>query len=105
MSDRCKLGDIAIIIKDHPGCENNIGRFVSVCGPRKISQRRGTLWIIKPLVGNTMTYIDVDKAVVVGLATNIEHEDEWLFPVRPEVDGATIEQVETQTVTEELEAV
>ena len=30
MSTRCKPGDLAIIVQDVPGCEDNIGRVVAV---------------------------------------------------------------------------
>lgn len=105
MADRCKLGDIAIIIKDQPGCEANIGRVVHVCGPRKVFPERGTVWRIKPVTGSTMTYLDYDRTVAVGLATDIEHEDHWLLPIRPEIDDKQIEQIEAQPEIEELEAV
>jgi hypothetical protein len=103
--DRCKPGDIAIIIKDQPGCEANIGRIVHVCGPRKVFTERGTVWHIKPVTGSTMTYLDYDRTVAVGLATDIEHEDDWLLPIRPEIDDKQVEQAEPLTEIEELEAV
>jgi hypothetical protein len=105
MADRCKLGDIAIIIKDQPGCEANIGRVVHVGGPRVVFPRRGTVWHIKPVTGSTMTYLDYDRTVAVGLATDIEHEDDWLMPIRPEIDDKQIEHVEPVPEIEEVEAV
>ena len=105
MTDRCKLGDIAIIIKDQPGCEANIGRVVHVCAPRKVFTERGTVWRIKPVRGSTMTYLDYDRAVAVGLATDIEHEDDWLLPIRPQIEDDCFEQIEPLPEIEELEAV
>lgn len=84
MTDRCKIGDIAVIIKDEVGCEANIGRFVHVEGPRKSCRRRGAIWRIRPVIGTTITYMDTDKSIVIGPAEQIEHEDDWLMPVRPE---------------------
>ena len=103
MSDRCKLGDIAIIIKDQPGCEANIGRMVTVMGPRKVFLKRGTVWRIKPVTCDTMTYIDYDKTVAVGPATDIEHEDDWLLPIRPDAESDGISEV--TDLPEEVEAV
>jgi hypothetical protein len=103
MSDRCKLGDIAIIIKEQPGCEANIGRLVHVLGPRKVYMSRGTVWRIKPVKGNSMAYLDYDNSPAYGLATDIEHEDAWLLPIRPEADDAHIEQSETESLPLELE--
>ena len=91
MTDRCKLGDVAIIIRDNPGCEVNIGRAVRVHGPRQVFLRRGTVWRVTPVAGTTMTYLDYDGTVAVGLATEIEHEDDWLMPIRPEADDDAIQ--------------
>ncbi len=105
MSDRCKLGDVAIIIKDRPGCEANIGRIVHVLGPRKVYRSRGTVWRIKPVKGDHMAFIDIDKSPSYGLATDIEHEDAWLLPIRPEAEDEQIEHSESKNLTLELEVV
>ena len=91
MSDRCKIGDMAIIIKDEVGCETNIGRMVTVMGPRVVSPVRGTIWRIKPVVGTTMAYVATDGTVDFGEATDIEHRDDWLLPIRPEAEDRAIE--------------
>lgn len=105
MSDRCKLGDIAIIIKDIPGCEVNIGRVVHVRGPRQVFPMRGTVWHIKPVNGTRITYLDIDRKVRRGVATDIEHEDNWLLPIRPEADDGQIEQSNAEPINKELESV
>jgi hypothetical protein len=105
MTDRCKLGDVAIIIKDNPGCEANIGRVVRVHGPRRVFPRRGTVWRITPVAGTTMTYVDYDRTVAVGLACEIEHEDDWLLPIRPEADDDAISVHHAKPVTNETEVV
>jgi hypothetical protein len=105
MTDRCKLGDIAIIIHDNPGCEANIGRMVTVMGPRRVFPLRGTVWLIEPVVGNTMTYIEYGNKVAIGLATYIEHEDKWLLPIRPGADDDQVEVVKAKPVVQELESV
>lgn len=84
MADRCKQGDMAIIIKDNPGSEANIGLVVHVEGPRKVFVSRGTVWRVRPINFDTMTYIDYDGTVGIGPATDIENEDVWLLPVRLE---------------------
>jgi hypothetical protein len=84
MADRCKLGDVAIIIKDQPGCEVNIGRVVQVCAPRRVFPGRGTVWHIKPVNGTTITFLDdASNSIKRGKANGIEHEDDWLLPIRP----------------------
>ncbi len=103
MSDRCKLGDIAIIIKEQPGCEDNIGLVVNVLGPRRVYPDRGTTWTIKPVRGKTMAYLDYDGTPAFGTATNIEHEDAWLLPIRPEAEGDQIEHSEAENLVLEQE--
>jgi hypothetical protein len=85
MTDRCKIGDVAIIIRDEVGCEVNIGRFVHICGPRKVFPDRGTVWRIEPIIGATITYLDdATRKIMCGEAIGIEHADAWLIPVKPE---------------------
>lgn len=103
MTDRCKIGDIAIIIRDEVGCEANVGRMMHVMGPRKVFRTRGTFWRIKPVIGTTMTYIERDGTVGVGEATEIEHRDAWLLPIRSESEEDAIE-VST-VLPSEMEAV
>ncbi len=46
---RCKEGDLAVVTHEEPGCEVNIGRMVTVCGPVKIHERFGPTWLIQPV--------------------------------------------------------
>ena len=103
MTDKCKIGDVAIIIKDEVGCEANVGRLVYVMGPRKVSGTRGTIWRIKPVVGTTMAYLEVDGSLGFGEATNIEHRDSWLLPIRPDEEDYAV--CETVDLAVEMEAV
>lgn len=105
MTDRCKIGDIAIIIRDEIGCEANVGRMMHVMGPRKVSRTRGTIWRIRPVVGTTMTYIEKDGSVDIGEATEIEHRDAWLLPIRPEPEEEAIEEANELTIPAQMEAV
>jgi hypothetical protein len=85
MADRCKIGDVAIIIRDEVGCEVNIGRFVHICGPRKVFPNRGTVWRTEPVIGSTITYFDdATRTVISGEAIGIQHADAWLIPIKPE---------------------
>ena len=105
MTDRCKIGDLAIIIKDEFGCEANIGRMMHVMGPKKVSPTRGTMWVIKPVVGTTMAYIEVDGSVGFGEATNIEHKDSWLLPIRQVPEEEAFDEARDLVLPAELEAV
>jgi hypothetical protein len=105
MTDRCKIGDIAIIIKDHPGCDANVGRMMHVMGPRTRDYIRGTVWRIRPVVGTTMTYIERDGTVDIGEATDIEQRDAWLLPIRPEPESDAIDDVRELVLLAEMEAI
>jgi hypothetical protein len=104
MTDRCKIGDIAIIIRDELGCEANVGRMMHVMGPRK-SCARGIFWCIRPVFGTTMAYIELDGTVDVGEATDIEHRDAWLLPIRPEPEEEAIDVARDLLLLAEMEAV
>lgn len=105
MTDRCKIGDVAIITRDEVGCEANVGRMMHVMGPRKVSPKRGTMWVIKPVVGTTMAYLEVDGSVGFGEATEIEHRDAWLLPIRPEPEEEAIDEARDLVLPAEMEAV
>ena len=90
MTDRCKIGDVAIIIKDEVGCQANIGRMVNVLGPKRVDPLRGTTWLIEPVIGTSITYIATNRKVVTGAAILIEHWDHWLLPIRPEAEDDTV---------------
>ncbi|GAB2587500.1 hypothetical protein GCM10027034_19840 [Ramlibacter solisilvae] len=85
MGTRCRPGDLAIIIKDEPGLEMNIGRFVNVHGPRLNDPDQGIMWITTPTTATPLPYIDPSTGVVStdrrGLV--IYHQDDWLLPIRP----------------------
>ena len=46
---RCRPGDLAIIIRDEPGYEENIGRIVEVHGPAHLNFDHGLTWLIVPV--------------------------------------------------------
>jgi hypothetical protein len=104
MTDRCKIGDIAIIIKDEVGCEANIGRMVHVLGLRRVLSTRGTIWRIAPVNGTTMTYLDdTTCTIVVGRAIGIDHADAWLLPIRPADSVDTIDAAHDLSIPKVLE--
>ena len=49
MSTRCRPGDLAIIARDDPGYEQNIGRIVEVHGPLRLDKKQGITWLIVPV--------------------------------------------------------
>ena len=84
MSTRCKPGDLAIIVQDVPGCEDNIGRVVAVRGPSAVDYKGQLTWLITPL--SDEPYI-VDMPDIQGFRVmhpdedQIEHPDDWMVPI------------------------
>ncbi len=85
---RCREGDLALIVREEPDCEGNIGRAVTVHGPICICPDKGPTWLIAPdrpepwLVSQ---YCGQDVWIgVVTLVSLVEHPDSWLLPLRPE---------------------
>ncbi|MBN8519995.1 MAG: hypothetical protein J5X22_17090 [Candidatus Accumulibacter sp.] len=88
MNTRCKPGDLAIIIYDVPGCEENIGRVVHVSGPPAIDYKGQLTWLIMP-VDTTEPYVidnpfDGTFRYMGYLESGIEHPDDWILPIRQE---------------------
>lgn len=75
---RCHDGDLAVVIREVPGMEPNLGRFVWVYGPWREHPGLGPVWGIsaarcEPLVPGA------DKLAVGTLQF---HPDDWLLSVR-----------------------
>lgn len=85
---RCREGDMALIIREMPGCERNIGRAVIVQGPVEVHPDHGPTWLIEPVSPEPWAVHEYGgKPVWVGtisFASLVEHPDEWLLPLRPE---------------------
>ena len=87
MGTRCRPGDVAIIIKDEPRLEMNIGRFVNVHGPCLKDPDQGVMWITTPTTATPLPYIDALDASGRVLRDRrgcvIHHQDDWLLLIRP----------------------
>ena len=84
----CKDGDLALVVQDEGSCLANIGKLVRVKGPVNINrQLQRACWLIEPVKAElwywTTSAGDL-KAGIVTFATNVEHPDAWLSPLRPE---------------------
>lgn len=86
----CKQGDIAVIIRDEPGCEANVGTLVRVgreC--TDFPEHYGVMWVIEPLTpGPHPVLIGVEGS---GRELYLSwdegprsHFDGWLRPIRGE---------------------
>lgn len=99
MKLRCNDGELAIITRDYPGCERNIGRVVTARGPFKYETEVGPTWLIYPESPIPWTYLSYfgDHVVTRPItSTNIvEHPDAWLLPLRPQNESKWIANAET----------
>jgi hypothetical protein len=87
---RCREGDLALIIREEPGCEVNVGRVVRVGWPYRFDRVRGPSWLIEPVVTGPWSYVSPGGGYVITrpitFADRIEHPDAWLLPLRPRND-------------------
>ena len=85
---RCKDGDIALVIHDSKGCEQNVGKVVLVRGPARLIPRSGMQgWRIKSLHPSLWALEDQLFGVKMELlhwGSDVFHEDDWLLPLKPE---------------------
>jgi len=100
MTLRCKHGDMAVIVGEYPGCEDNIGRIVQVRGPAVVTkQSSGRLsWIIKPVSREKMVNLYIPDILISEHVTwkkQIRHPDCWLVPIRPPEENEETEIIES----------
>lgn len=96
MKTRCRPGDLAIILRDAPGYEENIGRIVEVHGPARQTWDLGVTWLIVPVTRQPYAVQTrrgklYDREITVD--DEIEHADAWMMPIRP---GTSQEQGEVR---------
>lgn len=83
---QCQAGDLAVIIFDERGCEDNVGRIVRVLGSPRTDKKRGICWLIEAEYDDTWLifndgYIDTDTR---PFKIKTEHPDSWMIPLRQE---------------------
>ena len=86
MNIRCKQGDIAMITKEDPGCDANLGKLVRVCSQRGVDRMGLVIWRIEPLT-TTDYYLYWQKSNAARLKTSsdvVDHPDLWMEPIRPD---------------------
>jgi hypothetical protein len=89
MGLNCKNGDIAIVVRDNPGCEANLGRLVEVRGPRTSSGYPGMVcWQIRQISAEVSWVIDESNgsftSEILTWRSGVSHPDAWLKPIRPD---------------------
>lgn len=99
MKLRCREGEMALIIKEEPGCECNIGRTVTVRGPIVDRIGHGPTWLIEPVQPEPWAVREYGgQPVWIGVLTScdlIEHPDAWLLPLRSADEVDCLAQNET----------
>lgn len=97
---KCKDGDIALVLNDTLGCEQNIGKVVFVKGPTITIIRSGMQgWRIKPLHPALWAVEEERRGVgleFVEWSSKVFHEDAWLLPLRPQTPEAVWWQVQEE---------
>jgi hypothetical protein len=90
MKLRCREGDVAVIVREEPGCEANIGRLVRVQGPIRVDDHQGPTWLIDTL--DSSAYLCLLRGGVIAETLTsrlaIEHPDAWLQPIQAPPDRA-----------------
>ena len=78
----CRDGDLAVITRDEPGLQANVGRLVWVYGPVRQDPELGAVWEILPASDEPMAYVDEKGAERFDREGHvISHPDAWLAPV------------------------
>jgi len=99
---RCRPGDLAIITRDEPGYQENIGRIVEVHGPARLDPDTGTAWLIVPVTRQpyaVRTKHGKLYDVEINVSDEIEHPDAWMMPIRGDEREAIEQAVTSDKVT------
>ena len=99
----CSRGDLAIIIRDEPGCETNVGRIVIVTNKGLLEPRFGWMWSIRPLDHGPMLCIDNSTEKLIVSMKAVYHQDDWLRSIRPELEQDAIERLASTVLEQEMQ--
>lgn len=89
MQLRCRNGDFAVVVREHQGCESNLGQVVHVRGPLKTHLEDGPMWRISPVLPMTWFFLSPDRGSLhreSPLSGTVRHPDAWLVPIRNHPD-------------------
>ena len=88
MKTRCKPGDLAVIVREEPGCKKNIGKIVEVRGPIRMSETKGPQWVIRSMNTRGHWFVRRPKSGLIvrlyrGLRWDhdVDHPDAWMVPI------------------------
>jgi hypothetical protein len=88
MKTRRKPGDVAIIVREEPGCDRNIGKIVEIRGPLRLSKTKGPQWLIRSANHGGHWYFRWFKGGLLARLRRgvrwddeVDHPDAWLVPI------------------------
>lgn len=82
MSVNCKDGDLAVVTREEPGLEANLGRLLWVYGPVQEHPELGPLWETRPATEEPMAFVRGDGGVSFDRSESLViHPDAWMTPV------------------------
>ena len=84
---RCRVGDLAVIVRDEPECHSNIGQIVEVLGKYNgFFKQTEFYWSVKPLSNQPSAVLigtpGTSGCKVVYDCRPRAHQDAWLRPLR-----------------------
>jgi hypothetical protein len=83
MTTVCKDGDLAVITREEPGLEANVGRLLWVYGPVLEHPQVGPMWETVPATDEPMAFIEEDGSVSFDRSgVSVIHPDAWMTPVQ-----------------------
>jgi len=81
MRTKCKVGDLAVIIREERGLEGNIGRCVWVHKGPFLDAEYGPVFVICPATEEPIGTLCRDGSISYERVTSTYHPDQWMFPV------------------------
>jgi hypothetical protein len=79
---QCRGGDLAVVTRDEPGLEANVGRLLWVYGPVREHPELAPVWDTVPATDEPMAYLAADGSIRFDRqGPSIVHPAGWMTPV------------------------
>lgn len=93
---RCKVGDLAMVINEEPGCERNIGKLVIVQPYSHLDEELGWMWGIRSTTDENWYWywcgywhgtagrsrVHIGNIGPNSGCVGVCHADQWLLPIK-----------------------
>jgi hypothetical protein len=84
MQLRCDEGDLAMITRDEPGCEANVGRIVRILRmPAWHCEELGWVWQVRPVTSRAFYCVGENGQARLAPGWGMTHPDAGLMPITP----------------------